>query len=129
MTADSIFAVALNCMDGRAQLPANTWVQKRFGADYIDTITEAGIVRFCSGAQSSPETQGVLSRINVSVTAHKATQLAVIAHAGCAGNPIADDAQKAQLSEAVSFLASHFPTLEIIAVWIGADWQPVELHV
>jgi len=127
MAAEGTFAVALNCMDGRAQLPANTWLKERFGVDFIDMVTEAGIVRFCSAARDAPQTVAVLESIGVSVNAHGATQMAVIAHADCAGNPIADSAQKAQLSDAVAFLRDHFPRVDIIAVWIGPEWTCEEL--
>lgn len=37
------FATAINCIDGRAQMPVNEWVRKNLGADYVDTVTEPGV--------------------------------------------------------------------------------------
>jgi hypothetical protein len=36
------FAAAINCMDGRAQLPVIEWLKRECGVDYVDTITEPG---------------------------------------------------------------------------------------
>jgi len=36
------FYTAINCMDGRVQLPVITYLQKRFGVEHVDSITAAG---------------------------------------------------------------------------------------
>jgi len=38
----SKFATAINCMDGRCQLPVIEWMKKRYGVEYVDMITEPG---------------------------------------------------------------------------------------
>ncbi len=37
-----IFATAINCMDGRVQIPAIEWLKRRHQIDYVDMITEPG---------------------------------------------------------------------------------------
>lgn len=37
------FATALNCMDGRVQIPIIEFLKKKFKVDYVDMITEPGI--------------------------------------------------------------------------------------
>jgi hypothetical protein len=37
-----IFVMAINCMDGRVQLPVIEWLKKEYEADYVDMITEPG---------------------------------------------------------------------------------------
>ena len=39
---DKKFATAINCMDGRTQLPTINWAMKELNVDYVDSITEAG---------------------------------------------------------------------------------------
>jgi len=39
------FCTAINCMDGRTQLPVNEFMRRKLGVAYVDTITEAGSVR------------------------------------------------------------------------------------
>ena len=36
------FATAVNCMDGRVQKPVIEYLQKSFGVDYVDMVTEPG---------------------------------------------------------------------------------------
>jgi hypothetical protein len=35
------FCTAINCMDGRVQLPTITFLKKHFGIEHVDCITEA----------------------------------------------------------------------------------------
>lgn len=37
------FATSICCMDGRIQLPIDSWIKKKHSPDYIDTITEPGM--------------------------------------------------------------------------------------
>ena len=36
------FCTAINCMDGRVQLPVIRFLQERFKVDYVDVISEPG---------------------------------------------------------------------------------------
>jgi hypothetical protein len=121
---DLTFATALNCMDGRVQLPVNEAVRSIFGVLHVDTITEAGIVRLLSDETDSPETMAALSSIRISLDKHGSRGIAVAAHHDCAGNPCSDAAQQAQLRRAVAFLRERFATCKIIGLWIGDDWVP-----
>ena len=46
------FYTAINCMDGRVQLPVIYYLKERFGVPYVDVITEPGPVALLS---SDPE--------------------------------------------------------------------------
>ena len=115
------FATALNCMDGRVQLPVNEAVRSLFGVSHVDTITEAGIVRFLSDETNSNETTTALASIRISMDKHGSRAIAVAAHRDCAGNPCSDSAQQDQLRRAVAFLKEHFATCKIVGLWIGSD--------
>ena len=39
------FATAVNCMEGRTQLPVIAYLKKKFEVDYVDMVTEAGPVK------------------------------------------------------------------------------------
>jgi hypothetical protein len=127
-TQDTQFATALNCIDGRVQLPVNEAVRSEFGVPFVDTITEAGIVRFLSDHTDSPETESILSRIRVSLDCHGSRAIAVAAHSDCAGNPRSDEEQIGQLAQAVRFLQTHFPACTITALWVDLD-RPAEVVV
>ncbi len=122
-TNDTTFATALNCMDGRVQLPVNEAVRSIFDVTCVDTITEAGIVNFLSDETDAPETQVALANIQISLDKHGSKGIAIAAHDDCAGNPQSEQMQKEQLQRAVSFLRSHFPTTKIVGLWLGLDWK------
>jgi hypothetical protein len=54
------FCTAVTCMDGRVQLPVNAYLRERFGADFVDTITEPGPNAVLAGA-AMPEVSSRLS--------------------------------------------------------------------
>ncbi|NQU49885.1 MAG: hypothetical protein HQ519_14630 [Planctomycetes bacterium] len=123
------FCTVINCIDGRVQSPVDQFLRKRFAADYVDTVTEAGIVLFLAEAAEGlremiPEVVSAIKSVNISVDAHQSNQLAIVAHSGCAGNPIADEEQHLQLQKAVSFLRSHYPDLEVIGLWADIFGPP-----
>jgi carbonic anhydrase len=112
------FCTVINCMDGRVQLPVFTHLQKRFGVRYVDTVTDAGPVRLLA---SSPETNAARSmfrRVDTSVESHGSSQLAVVAHADCAGNPVEKARQLEQLRTAVAAVAQRYPACEVIGLWV-----------
>ena len=116
------FATALNCIDGRVQLPVLEAVRAFFGVAYVDSITEAGIVKYLADEIESIQTKSALASIEISVSNHGSQAIAVAAHHNCAGNPLDDENQKVQLHQAVEFLRTQFPACEVIGLWVGNDW-------
>ena len=118
---DHTFATALNCMDGRFQLPVNEAVRSIFDVAYVDTITEAGIVKFLSDQTGAPETRTALASIRISLDHHGSRGIAVAAHADCAGNPYGEQRQTKQLGQAVHFLEEQFPGRRVVGLWVNID--------
>ena len=116
------FCTAVNCMDGRIQLPVNRCLREHFAAEYVDTVTEAGPVGILSADPESPMSRSIYSRIDISVTAHLSTALAIVAHANCAGNPISDSDQQRQVENCVVHLRRRYPDLEIAGLWLDEQW-------
>ncbi len=121
------FYTAINCMDGRVQLPVINYLKDRFKADHIDSITEAGPVLHLAEKTDSQQTKSILQRIEISINNHKSTGIAVIAHYDCAGNPVDDQTQISQLQPAISFLASYYPNIEIIGLWVDSTGSVKEI--
>jgi carbonic anhydrase len=65
----------------------------------------------------TPTGEGLLQSLTVSREAHGSNQVALVAHAGCAGNPVTDSKQKEQLGRAKAVVAERFPDMEIIALF------------
>jgi len=117
------FYTAVNCMDGRAQLPVIKYLSNRFKADFIDSVTEAGPVFYLAQRTASEQTKSILRRTDISINEHKSKGIAVIAHHDCAGNPVDDRTQISQLPPAVNFLAQHYPNVEIIGLWLDSYFK------
>ena len=114
----SEFATVLNCMDGRVQRKVRDYLKASFGARFIDTVTAPGMVK--NLAATTGRTAEILTDSRVSTVRHGSTQIAVAAHADCAGNPIPDAAQKKQLGEAMARLRHEFPDADIVALWLDS---------
>ena len=115
------FASALSCIDGRIQRPVNDYLRSHFGAEYIDTVTRAGIIKHLTASYDSA-TSAIVNDLEASIRAHGSTQIALVAHHECAGNPEDDDTQMAQLSEAVEHFRRRYPDSDVIGLWLGEGW-------
>ena len=80
------FATAINCMDGRTQLPVNEWMKEKFGVDFVDTITEPGPNGVLTN-NKVPLVSSIKDRVLISVNGHGSKTIALVGHHDCAGNP------------------------------------------
>ena len=118
------FCTAINCMDGRVQLPVISFLQDHFKAEYVDTVTEPGPVRILEKTADLTILNSIITRVDISVKHHGSKGIAICAHPDCAGNPIDEDAQKDQLKRAVVFLKETYPNVEIIGIWVEDNQKP-----
>jgi carbonic anhydrase len=121
------FCTAINCMDGRTQLPVNEYLRKQLDVDYVDTITEAGPVRILAEQQDSQAAKTTLERVNISVNKHGSKTIALVAHHDCAGNPIDKDGQLGQLKTATQWLSGKYQGVKVIGLWVDSDWTVSEV--
>ncbi|MCF7823221.1 MAG: hypothetical protein K9N35_03525 [Candidatus Marinimicrobia bacterium] len=120
----SKFATVINCMDGRVQDPVNSWMKDRTGADYIDVITEAGPDRIMGSTATASRL--ILQRILVSRDTHHSTELALVAHHDCAGNPVSKEKHLKQLHRSAKILETWDLGMHIMMLWVDKHWN-VEL--
>ena len=120
------FCTAINCMDGRVQLPVIDFLQTRFKSEFVDCVTEPGPVRIFDKTTDLTVLNSIITRIDISVKRHGSCGIAICAHPDCAGNPEDDDVQKAQLKRSVIFLKEAYPTADVIGLWIENNQQPQE---
>ena len=122
------FCTALNCIDGRAQLPVILYLQNRFHADYVDMITEPGINRLL-GQNADPElVELLLKKLEISLLNHTPVAIAVAGHYDCAGNPASEEQQQEDIRQAVSFLRECYAHLEVIGLWLDDRFTVHELR-
>ena len=120
------FCTAINCMDGRVQLPVIGFLQTRFKAEFVDCITEPGPVRIFAKTSDLITLNSIITRTDISVKQHGSGGIAICAHPDCAGNPVDDDVQKAQLKRSVIFLKEAYPNVDVIGLWIDNNQKPQE---
>jgi hypothetical protein len=120
------FCTAINCMDGRVQLPVITFLQKHYGAKHVDCIAEPGPVRIFARTTDLITLNSIITRTDISIKQHSSNGIAICAHPDCAGNPVDDEVQKAQLKRSVIFLKEAYPNVDVIGLWIDNNQQPQE---
>ena len=116
------FGTAINCMDGRVQIPVTNWMKSKYALDFIDMITEPGPDKMLT--QGTPaQVESIKSRVLVSVNAHGSEIILVAAHHDCAGNPVSKEEHLKQVKECVKILQSwKLPVKNIIGAWINDNW-------
>ena len=120
------FVAVINCMDGRVQLPVNSWLKHKFNADYVDTITEPGPVKIIAEANDSSAVASIKKKLEISLSKHHASAIAIAAHADCAGNPVADEIQLEQLRRAVEIIKQWGYEAQVIGLWVNEKWEVEE---
>ena len=90
-----------------------------FGVRWVDTVTAPGMVK--NIAADTARTTQILGDLQISMDKHGSTQIGVVAHADCAGNPVPDRTQKQQVVVAMSTLSSEFPEAEVVGIWLDIN--------
>jgi hypothetical protein len=123
MSMHGKFGTAINCMDGRVQLPVISWMKETYSLDYVDTITEPGPDKIVAAGDST-QLESIRSRVAISVKAHGSDIIIIVGHHDCAGNPVAEAEHQGQIEKAINVIKSwNFPVREIVGVWVGGDWK------
>ncbi len=117
------FATAINCMDGRVQLPVINWLRENLSVDYVDMITEPGPDKIL--AQGSAATQdSIKARVLISVNKHGSDTILVAAHHDCAGNPVTRAQHEEHVRQSIIRIQSwNLPVKRIFGAWIGESWK------
>ncbi|MBW2192640.1 MAG: hypothetical protein JRF27_02525 [Deltaproteobacteria bacterium] len=121
------FCTAINCMDGRAQLPVINFLKDRFKAKYVDVVTEPGTNLILGKQTDRGLIESIFKRVDISLEHHHSKGLAVVGHYDCAGNPAEKSAQMSHLKNAVTFLEDNYPETEIIGLWVDENWKVNEI--
>ena len=126
------FCTAINCMDGRVQLPTTAFLKERFDVDHVDMITEAGPNRMLGKLTDYNLLQSVIDRVRLSVEQHHSVGIAIVGHYDCAGNPAGKEEQTADTIAAVKRIRQHcsqYKDIPIIGLWIDKNWSVSEISM
>lgn len=121
------FCTAVNCMDGRVQLPVIKYLQGRFNVEYVDSVTEPGPNLLLAKQTDKDAVRSILRRIRVSVERHSSVGIALAGHHECAGNPATRQEQKQHLIVGIEFLRRQYPNIPIIGLWVDEKWEVHEV--
>jgi len=104
---EEAFFTTVGCMDGRVQEVVAEFGRRKFGAQYPDTITEAGLV----GKLAQENTDQALlypikNKLDISLDKHHSRGIVVHGHQECAGNPVEDKRHKDDIQKSVQVIQS-----------------------
>ena len=122
-----IFAAALNCMDGRTQLPVIDHLKNACGVDHVDMITEPGICRLLSEGSAGPVVLALRTKLRLSVRNHGTRLAAVVGHDDCAANPCAPEIQRDQILAAVATVRGWNLGIRAIGLWVDGNGEVSEI--
>jgi hypothetical protein len=122
-----IFATAINCMDGRVQIPVIEWLKRKYPVDYVDMITEPGPNKILSENRDRTMVGSIKKRVEISVVKHNSKLVAIVGHHDCAGNPVEKDVQLKQILSAIKTVESWNFDVQIIGIWVDENWEVCEV--
>lgn len=117
------FVTAINCMDGRVQLPVIEWMKQTYNAKYVDMVTAPGPNKILSDDKYGLEASFLQKRVEISVKKHLSKIIAVVGHYDCAGNPTDLETQKKQIKNAVETITSWRFGVIVIGLWVDEHWS------
>ena len=116
------FGTALNCIDGRTQVPVIKWLKENFDVDYVDLITEPGMDKVLSQGQWV-EIKRLREKVIISITAHNSNVVAVVGHYDCAANPVSDCEHFQEIAASTYTVKSWDLPVTVIGLWIDEFWR------
>jgi hypothetical protein len=120
--AEGKFGTLINCIDGRTQLPASSWIKKNYSLDYVDTITEPGPDKLVS-EENIEKIEQLKSKINISINAHGSGLVVIAGHHDCAANPVSKEEHQDQIRKSIQIIKSWNMSVEVIGIWINDKWE------
>lgn len=119
------FGCAVNCIDGRAQLPIIEWIKFHGSVQYVDMITEPGADGILSGVVEG-DYETIYRNISVSVEKHSSSIIALAGHFDCAGNPVSNEEHIEHIKAGVETIVGWFPALRVVGLFVN-DYETVDV--
>ena len=121
------FCTAVNCMDGRVQLPVIEYLKKKFRVDFVDIVTEPGPNKVLAESSDVKLVESIFSRVRISVEKHGSMHITIIGHHDCAGNPADEEKQRSHTLKAIEVVKEKYKNLEVIGLWVDENWKVFEI--
>ncbi|MCX7761879.1 MAG: hypothetical protein N2252_03450 [Candidatus Kryptonium sp.] len=118
------FATAINCMDGRTQIPVIEWLKENYKVDYVDMITEPGPDGVLSKNIDNQIIESLRRKAEISAYKHNSKIIVIAGHHDCAGNPVDKDTHINQIKLSVQTIKSWgLPFEKVIGLWVNENWE------
>lgn len=129
--AGETFFTSVGCMDGRSECTVAKWGREKFGVEYADAITEAGLAGQLAGDHLDQYlVESIENKIKISTQKHHSENIVVSGHEDCAGNPVDEDQHKKDILKSAELIQMMFPKIPVIPVYVkrsGDSWIVEEL--
>ena len=122
------FVTAINCMDGRAQIPVIEYLKKERKVEFVDMITEPGPNRILAEKKDHSAVMSIKKRVEISAMKHGSKVIAIVAHHDCAGNPVDKEKQIAHIRDAIKTIRGWGFQMEIVGLWVDENWKVNEVE-
>jgi len=121
------FATAINCMDGRTQIPVIDYIRKKYKVDFVDMITEPGPIKVLAENTDKSTIESIKRRVEISTGKHGSVHIVIVGHDDCAGNPVEKETQLKQIIESIWTVRSWRLRAETLGLWIDEEWAAHEV--
>ena len=111
------FGTALNCIDGRTQIPVTQWLKAQYCLDYVDLITEPGMDRMLSHGPRY-DIERIRENTLISLSAHASQIIAVVGHFDCAANPVSKRQHFTDIAASTQVIKSWGFPVWVIGLWV-----------
>jgi hypothetical protein len=115
------FATAINCLDGRTQIPVIEYIRKKYRVDYVDMITEPGPIRVLAENRDKATIESIKRRVAISTGKHISGHIVIVGHHDCATNPVEKAVQFKQILESIWTVRSWGFRAETLGLWIDEE--------
>ena len=122
----SKFATAINCIDGRAQIPALDWIRLHLNVEYVDLITEPGADKIL--ALETDIASAIHAKVEFLARVHDPVAITIAGHHDCLANPVSREEHMELIREAVKTIHSWRIVDRAVGIWVN-EWGCVDLVV
>jgi len=117
------FATAINCIDGRVQLPVIAWLRAQYDIEYVDMVTELGPDAILSKGDDMLSYSSIKKRVELSVKQHDAKLVVISSHYDCSANSRDREKIFKQVILAVRNVESWNLGVDVIGLWVDENWH------
>lgn len=118
------FFTSIGCMDGRVQEPVAGFGRNKFGAQFPDTITEAGLDGLLANNPPKELLESIKKKILISVEKHQSQGIVIHGHQDCAGNPVSDEQHKQDIKKSVGVIKDMLGERNTQALGVFISFYP-----